>query len=127
ALGAGMAPREGMNAAGATAGRIYAECHALAAEREARSETFAGLTGAGDLVATVLAAHSRNRRAGELLAGGATVREIELELGQAAEALDLVPKLARAMKDSRIRAPETAALAGLIAQRSVVESVAGPG
>ena len=33
-------------------------------------ETFAGLAGAGDLVATVLAEGSRNRRAGEMLAAG---------------------------------------------------------
>ena len=35
-----------------------------------RSETFAGLAGAGDLVATALAEGSRNRRAGELVGAG---------------------------------------------------------
>ena len=34
------------------------------------SESFAGVAGAGDLVATVLASSGRNRRAGELLAQG---------------------------------------------------------
>ena len=56
--------------AGAAAGKVFAEVDALARLRGGRPETFAGLAGAGDLVATVVAASSRNRRAGELLAQG---------------------------------------------------------
>ena len=81
ALAAGLALERGVNAAGAAAGRVYGECYALAEALDARDHSFAGLAGAGDLVATVLAAHSRNRRAGELLAarcqrrgGGARAR-----------------------------------------------------
>ena len=80
-------------------------------------DSFTGLAGAGDLVATVLAAHSRNRRAGELLAGGATVDEVESALGQTSEALDLVPLLASAMRDRGIKAPATDELARLIESR----------
>ena len=105
------------NTAGADAGRIYAECHALARALDAGDDSFAGLAGAGDLVATVLAPHSRNRRAGELLARGATVTEVERELGQASEALDLMPLLARAMRKSGVKGPATNELAALIETR----------
>ena len=80
--------------------------------------SFTGLAGSGDLVATVLAAHSRNRRAGELLATGATVPEVEVALGQTSEALDLVPLLAAAMRERGLRAPATQELARLIESRS---------
>jgi glycerol-3-phosphate dehydrogenase (NAD(P)+) len=119
ALAAGIALSEGVNSAGAAAGRVYAECHAFARASGARSAPFTGLAGAGDLVATVLASQSRNRRAGELLAREATVGEIELELGQAAESLDLVPLLAGAMRARGVKAPATAALAALIEERRV--------
>src|SRR3954468_2236644 len=70
ALAAAAAARVGPNAAGAAAGRVFSEVAALARARGADPATFTGLAGTGDLVATVLAESSRNRRAGELLAGG---------------------------------------------------------
>jgi 1-acyl-sn-glycerol-3-phosphate acyltransferase len=114
ALAVGLKLADGVNAAGAAAGRIYGECYRLATTLDARGDSFAGLAGAGDLVATVLASHSRNRRAGELLAAGATIAEIERELGQIAEALDLLPLLARSMADAEIQAPATAELARIV-------------
>ena len=66
-LAAAAAAPAGPNAAGAAAGKVFAEVDAYARRHGARPETFAGLAGAGDLVATVLADGSRNRRAGELL------------------------------------------------------------
>jgi glycerol-3-phosphate dehydrogenase (NAD(P)+) len=113
ALAAGAALADGHNAAGAAAGRVYAECHALAKTRGAGAESFIGPAGAGDLVATVLAAHSRNRRAGELLAKGSTPQEIPDVLGQVPEALYVVPVLARAMDDAGVPAPATRELAAL--------------
>jgi 1-acyl-sn-glycerol-3-phosphate acyltransferase len=118
ALAVGLALPAGVNAAGTAAGRIYGECHQLARSLGAGEESFAGLAGAGDLVATVLASHSRNRRAGELLAGGATVPEVEGALGQTSEALDLAPLLAAAMRDQAIKAPATEELARLVASRN---------
>jgi glycerol-3-phosphate dehydrogenase (NAD(P)+) len=118
ALAVGLALPKGVNAAGAAAGRIYGECHQLARAMGAREESFTGLAGAGDLVATVLASHSRNRRAGELLAHGSTVPEVERELGQTSEALDLVPLLTAAMREAGIKAPATSELARLIDARA---------
>ena len=70
ALAAAAAAAAGPNAAGAAAGKVFAEIDALARRAGSEPETFAGLAGTGDLVATVLAEGSRNRRAGELLAAG---------------------------------------------------------
>jgi glycerol-3-phosphate dehydrogenase (NAD(P)+) len=117
ALAVGLNLPNGVNAAGATAGRVYGECHELARSLGADEASFIGLAGAGDLVATVLAAHSRNRRAGELLAGGATVHEVESALGQTSEALDLMPLLAAAMRARGMKAPATEELARLVESR----------
>jgi len=68
---AAAAASAGPNVAGAAAGKVFAEVDEIARTRGGRSETFVGLAGAGDLVATVVAAGSRNRRAGELLSRGA--------------------------------------------------------
>ena len=117
ALAAGAALADGPNAAGAAAGRVYAECHALARVRGAGADSFTGPAGAGDLVATVLAAHSRNRRAGELLAEGRAPQEIPDLLGQVPEALHVLPVLARAMEDAGVRSPATRELAALVEGR----------
>ena len=51
-------------------------------------DTFNGLAGVGDLLATVMAPDSRNRRAGELLGKGSNADEIKAAIGQVSEALD---------------------------------------
>jgi glycerol-3-phosphate dehydrogenase (NAD(P)+) len=121
ALASAVSLPNGANAAGVAAGRIYEECHGLAQARGASPESFAGLAGTGDLVATVLASQSRNRRAGELLAEGASADAIERDLGQVAEALDLVPLLAEAMGREGIEALATTELALLIEASRGVE------
>ena len=115
ALAAAAAIGGGPNAAGAAAGRVWAEIVRWAADRGAKLETFAGLAGAGDLVATVLAEGSRNRRAGEKLAAGVPISQIEEEVGQAIESLDTVPLLAAKMTQDGAHAPETRMLARLVA------------
>ena len=76
ALAAAAAFGAGPNAAGAAAGKVFAEIDAYARRAGSQPETFAGLAGTGDLVATVMASGSRNRRAGELLAQGMSGDEI---------------------------------------------------
>jgi glycerol-3-phosphate dehydrogenase (NAD(P)+) len=100
---------------------VYEECHALAAARGASAASFTGTAGAGDLVATVLASHSRNRRAGELLAQGVEPAEIHAILGQVPESLHAVPALARAMSDAGVRSTATAQLAALAEGRIAAE------
>jgi glycerol-3-phosphate dehydrogenase (NAD(P)+) len=117
ALAAAAASIAGPNVAGAAAGKVFAEIDALARARGSRPETFAGLAGAGDLVATVVASGSRNRRAGELLAQGVPAADIPKAIGQAAEAVDSVPLLATAAHRAAIESPALDGLAALLEGR----------
>jgi glycerol-3-phosphate dehydrogenase (NAD(P)+) len=112
ALAAGATEAQGLNAAGAAAGHIFAEVWRFA--EGARPESFIGLAGAGDLVATALAPQSRNRRAGELLAQGVAPAEIHQRVAQAVEALESVPLLAHSIENAGLAAPVTGGLARLI-------------
>jgi glycerol-3-phosphate dehydrogenase (NAD(P)+) len=113
-LAAAAGATAGPNVAGAAAGKVFAEVDALARSRGGRPETFAGLAGAGDLVATVVASGSRNRRAGEMLAQGVPANEIGPAIGQSAEAVDSVPLLASAARDAHVPAPALDGLAALL-------------
>jgi glycerol-3-phosphate dehydrogenase (NAD(P)+) len=121
ALASGATEAQGLNAAGAAAGHIFAEVWRWAEAQGARPESMIGLAGTGDLVATALAPESRNRRAGELLANGVPTADIPARVGQAVEALQTVPLLARAVSDAGLAAPVTTALAGLIDGRLPLE------
>jgi glycerol-3-phosphate dehydrogenase (NAD(P)+) len=55
--------------------RGLAEIARLGERLGARPETFAGLAGMGDLIATATSRHSRNRRLGEAIGRGATLKE----------------------------------------------------
>jgi glycerol-3-phosphate dehydrogenase len=114
ALAAAAASPAGPNAAGAAAGKVFAEIDALARREGSAPETFAGLAGAGDLVATVMADGSRNRRAGELLAQGMPAGDIDSALGQTAEAVACVPLLAERVQAAGVDAPALRGLAGVI-------------
>ena len=52
------------------------------------SKTFYGLTGLGDLIVTCGSQHSRNRRAGELIAKGYSIEEAKKEIGMTIESID---------------------------------------
>jgi glycerol-3-phosphate dehydrogenase (NAD(P)+) len=116
-LAAAAAAPAGPNIAGAAAGKVFAEVDALARRHGSRPETFTGLAGAGDLVATVVASGSRNRRAGEMLARGVPTAEITAVLGQAAEAVDSVPLLATVARGAHLEAPALESLAALVEGR----------
>jgi glycerol-3-phosphate dehydrogenase (NAD(P)+) len=114
ALAAGATEAQGLNAAGAAAGHIFAEVWRWAEAEGARPESMIGLAGTGDLLATALAPQSRNRRAGELLAAGVAAGDIPSRIGQAVEALESVPLLARALHENGVEAPVMTALGQLI-------------
>lgn len=69
----------------------------------AMPETFAGLSGVGDLIVTCTSQHSRNRKLGELIAKGYSITEAEEEIGMVVEGLTsvkAVPKIkAKANED----------------------------
>ena len=110
ALASAAAAPRGANLAGAAAGRVFSEVHALALRNGGRSETFTGLAGAGDLVATAVAEGSRNRRAGELVGAGLPSRAVAAAIHQTAESLATVPLLGLAFERDGIDAPVTTGL-----------------
>jgi glycerol-3-phosphate dehydrogenase (NAD(P)+) len=79
ALGAGIAEGLGYgdNGKAALMTRGLAEISRLGIAMGAHPTTFAGLSGVGDLIVTCTSRHSRNRRAGILLAEGKTREEVE--------------------------------------------------
>lgn len=56
-------------------------------------ETFSGLAGMGDLNVTCYSSYGRNRRAGELIARGATADAAAAQIGQVVEGLTTAPVL----------------------------------
>ena len=106
ALAGAAAATRGANLAGAAAGRVFSEVHELAVASGGRSETFAGLAGAGDLVATAIAEAGRSRRAG----AGVPAGQIEATTQQTAESLATVPLLTDAFEREGIEAPVTTGL-----------------
>jgi glycerol-3-phosphate dehydrogenase (NAD(P)+) len=121
ALAASAAATSGMNAAGAAGGRVFSELERLAAALGADPSTFDGLAGVGDLLATALAPHSRNRRAGEMLATGTPAPAVGAALGGTAEGVESVPLLADVCVREGIDAPATEALAALVEGRIAPE------
>jgi glycerol-3-phosphate dehydrogenase (NAD(P)+) len=114
---AAAASHGGPDIAGAAAGKVFAELDALARVRGGRPETFTGLAGTGALVASVVAAGSRNHRAGELLAQGVPASEIDHVIGHGAEAVDSVPMLATAAREAHLDSPTLDGLAALVEGR----------
>jgi len=95
ALAAGGADGLGLgdNSKAALVARGLAEMRRLAEAAGARPDTFAGLAGMGDLIVTCWAPSGRNRRAGELIARGATPEEAVAEIGMVVEGLTTAPAL----------------------------------
>jgi glycerol-3-phosphate dehydrogenase (NAD(P)+) len=87
AIAAGMADGLGVgdNTRAMVITRGLAEITRLGEAMGAERQTFYGLTGLGDLMATCMSPLSRNRRVGEQLARGRSLEEINDEMRQVAE------------------------------------------
>lgn len=87
ALGAGLSDglKFGDNAKAALITRGLAEISRLGAAMGASPLTFAGLAGVGDLVVTCTSQHSRNWRAGYMLAQGKPLEEVLETMGMVVE------------------------------------------
>lgn len=87
AISAGMAQGLGVgdNTRSAVIARGLAELSRLGEAMGGRASTFAGLTGLGDLVATCVSKHSRNRYVGEQLGAGRSLDDILAEMNMVAE------------------------------------------
>ena len=87
ALGAGISDGLGLgdNSKAAFMTRGLTEIARLGIKLGAKQETFAGLSGVGDLIVTCCSMHSRNRRAGILIGQGKTAEEAMKEVGATVE------------------------------------------
>ena len=83
----------GDNAKAAIVTRGLAEMTRLGEACGAEPETFSGLAGMGDLIVTCWHPSGRNRRAGELIARGASADEARAAIGQVVEGLTTAPVL----------------------------------
>jgi glycerol-3-phosphate dehydrogenase (NAD(P)+) len=85
ASGIGQGLGVGDNTRAAVISRGLAELTRLGVAMGAEAATFAGLAGVGDLIATCMSPHSRNRSVGEQLGRGRTLEEILQEMNMVAE------------------------------------------
>jgi glycerol-3-phosphate dehydrogenase (NAD(P)+) len=114
----------GDNAKAGVITRGVAEMTRLGSACGAKPETFAGLAGMGDLMVTCWSALGRNRRAGELIARGATPAEAAEEIGQVVEGLTTAPVLRDLSHRLGIELPITEAVCGVLEGQSLHELAA---
>lgn len=107
ALAAGIAHglRLGDNAVAALVTRALAEMSRLGTVLGGRAETFAGLSGVGDLVATCFSPHSRNHRVGLALGQGKTLEQAVAALGMVAEGVPNTRSIREAAQRANVRTP----------------------
>jgi glycerol-3-phosphate dehydrogenase (NAD(P)+) len=115
----------GDNAKAALITRGLAEMARLGEACGARGETFSGMAGMGDLMVTCWSRHGRNRRAGELIARGATPDEAAAEIGQVVEGLTTAPVLRDLARRNGVELPITEAVCEVLSGASLSELVSG--
>ena len=117
----------GANARAALITRGLAEMTRLGVKLGGRTETFTGLTGAGDLILTCTGELSRNRRVGLGLAQGGKLDDILRELGHVAEGVFTAAAVERRARELGVDMPITqavcAVLFGGISPREAVEQL----
>jgi glycerol-3-phosphate dehydrogenase (NAD(P)+) len=119
AIAAGVADGLGFgdNTKGALLTRGLAEMSRLGEVMGAKRETFFGLTGMGDLIATAMSRHSRNRHVGERLGRGEKLEHILGSMVMVAEGVHTA-RAARDLGEQRgVELPITEQVCALFAGR----------
>ncbi|MEX1117047.1 MAG: NAD(P)H-dependent glycerol-3-phosphate dehydrogenase [Akkermansiaceae bacterium] len=118
AIAAGMAHGLGLgdNAVAALVTRALAEMTRLGIALGGRSETFAGLSGVGDLIVTCFSQHSRNHRVGLALGSGKTLEEAVASLGMVAEGVPNTLSIHDAARKAGVRTPIIDAMYSILYQ-----------
>ena len=126
ALAAGAVDGLGLgdNAKAALITRGLAEMARLGEACGGDAETFAGLAGMGDLIVTCWHRSGRNRRAGELIARGATPEDAAAELGQVVEGLTTAPVLRDLSRRVGVELPITDGVCSVLAGNSLPDLLA---
>ena len=104
----------GLNARAALMTRGLAEITRFGVALGARTETFMGLTGMGDLILTCTGDLSRNRRVGLALAHGQSLADIQRDLGHVAEGVMTAREVARRAASMAIDMPITATVCDVL-------------
>ena len=105
AVGIALGLGYGDNAKAALITRGNAELTRLGIAMGCKPETFAGLSGMGDLIVTCTSMHSRNLHAGMLLGRGKTAEEAKAEVGQVVEGINALPAACRLAKKYKVEMP----------------------
>jgi glycerol-3-phosphate dehydrogenase (NAD(P)+) len=111
----------GDNAKAALVTRGLVEMARLGDRIGANPETFSGLAGMGDLIVTCWHPSGRNRRAGELIARGASADEAQAEIGQVVEGLTTAPVLRLLARELEIEMPITDGVCAVLEGRPLLE------
>ena len=131
ALGAGVSDGMGFgdNAKAALMTRGLVEITRLGLKLGAKAETFAGLTGTGDLIVTCTSMHSRNRRCGIMIGEGMTPAEATAKVGMVVEGMFTAEAAYELAKREGVEMPITEAIyksiQGEITAKEAVESLMG--
>ncbi len=110
AIAAGIADGLGFgdNTKGALMTRGLAEITRLGLAMGARAETFAGLSGLGDLITTCISQHSRNRYVGEKIGRGETLQHILSGMTMVAEGVATASAALALSRQQSVEMPITA-------------------
>jgi len=109
--------------------RALAEMIRLGTALGGRRETFAGLSGIGDLMVTCFSQHSRNRRVGERLGRGDSLAEIAASMQMVAEGVPTTYSAYECAQKLGIETPITeqmhSLLEGRVSPREVMANLLG--
>lgn len=109
AIGAGIidGANFGDNTKAAIMTRGIAEISRLGISMGAQPETFAGLSGMGDLIVTCMSRHSRNRYVGEQIGAGKTLKEVLKSMKMIAEGVETSRSASMLAKKFKVETPIT--------------------
>lgn len=107
AIAAGISHGLGLgdNAVAALVTRALAEMTRLGVALGGQPETFAGLSGVGDLIVTCFSKHSRNHRVGLAIGSGKSLEEAVQSLGMVAEGVPNTASIYEAARKVCVRTP----------------------
>ena len=109
AIGAGIidGAKFGDNTKAAIMTRGIAEISRLGMAMGAEAETFAGLSGMGDLIVTCMSRHSRNRFVGEQIGMGKTLKQVLAAMNMVAEGVETSRSASMLAKKYKVETPIT--------------------
>lgn len=115
----------GTNTKAALMTRGLVEMSRLGVTLGAKTETFSGLSGLGDLITTCFSPHSRNRRVGEHLGKGMPVEEVTRGMEQVAEGITTTKSANALAKRHGVDMPITQAVYQVLYEGKSTRDVVG--